>query len=539
MMEEASLLSLPEGMRVEQIQITEHGLVIEVEASHPTSCCPLCVQPSDSIKTHYHRVLRDAPCAGRQVQLVLTVRKFYCHNPYCSQKVFTERLPTLVKPWARMTIRYCQQITSIGLATCGEGGTRLAARLGMQTSRYTILRRIMELPDTSTRSVVFLGIDDFAFRRGYRFGTILVNLESHRVVDLLPNRQAETAARWMRQQPDLAVVSRDRGGEYASAAREGAPQAIQCADRFHIVKNLTEAVQGLLARCQAEILAAKKPDETSQDEQNKPIISIEEWRPPEPAHVEKVRLARRAGRYARYQQVVEQSRQGVATKEIAGRLGLSDRTVRDWLKQGAFPEAQTRRKKQSSFDPFAAYVLKRWQDGEHNGLVLWQEIKNQGYTGTDRSVYRYLKTLKQAEVRASLNPERIQKYAATAAIWLFVRDPKKLDEIEQEDLAAFCQASAPLKKAYDLLQDFLSMVHKREGQRLDAWLARVAESGLPELQSFATGIEKDKDAVKAGLTWPINNGMVEGHVTKLKLIKRTMYGRAGFALLRQRVLHAV
>jgi transposase len=538
-MEEASLLSLPEGMRVEHIQITEQGLTIEVKASHPNSCCPLCTHPSDSIKTHYRRVLRDAPCAGRQVQLILTVRKFYCRNPYCSQKIFTERLPTFVEPWARMTIRCCQHITSIGLATCGKGGVRLAARLGIQTTRPTILRRIMALPDACASSVVYLGIDDFAFRRGYRFGTILVNLESHRVVDLLPDRLAETAAQWMRQQPDLAVISRDRGGEYASAARKGAPQAIQCADRFHIVKNLTEAVQVLLARCQAEILAEKKPDESCLDEQNKPIISIEEWRPPEPAHVEKVRLARRAGRYARYQHVVELNRQRIATKEIAGRLGMSDRTVRDWLKRGAFPEAQKRRKKQSSFDPFAAYVLKRWQDGEHNGLVLWQEIKNQGYTGTDRSVYRYLKTLKQAEVRASLNPERLQKYSVNAAIWLFVRDPNKLEEIEQEDLAAFCQASAPLKKAYDLLQDFLSIVHQREGQRLDAWLARVAESGLPELQSFAAGGEKDKDAVKAGLTWPINNGMVEGHVTKLKLIKRTMYGRAGFALLRQRVLHAV
>ena len=142
-------------------------------------------------------------------------------------------------------------------------------------------------------------------------------------------------------------------------------------------------------------------------------------------------------------------------------------------------------------------------------------------------------------MRASLNPARIQKYSSNTAVWLFVHDPKKLDEIEREDLAAFCQASAPLKKAYDLLQDFLSMVHKREGQRLDAWLAKVAESGLPELQSFAAGVEKDKAAVKAGLTWPINNGMVEGHVTKLKLIKRQMYGKAGFPLLRQRVLHAL
>jgi transposase len=283
MMEGTPLLSLPQGMLVDQIQITETGLAITVIATHPASCCPLCSEVSSSLHSHYQRTLSDVPCGGRKVRLCLTVRRFYCHNTLCERKVFTERMPQFVEPWARMTIRLCEALQSIGLATCGKGGTRLAARLGMQTSRNTILRRIMELPDPTTRSVVFLGIDDFSFRRGYRFGTILVNLESHRVVDLLPDRQAETAAQWMRQQPDVAVVSRDRGSEYASAAREGAPQAIQCADRFHVVKNLTEAVQVLLARCQAEILAEKKRDEPCQQEQNKPIISLEEWRPPEPA----------------------------------------------------------------------------------------------------------------------------------------------------------------------------------------------------------------------------------------------------------------
>ena len=225
--------------------------------------------------------------------------------------------------------------------------------------------------------------------------------------------------------------------------------------------------------------------------------------------------------------------------EPSQRLDLGERTVRDWLKGGTFPEAKKRRKRQSSFDAFAPFVLKRWQNGERNGLALWREIKAQGYTGTERSIYRYLETLKQAEVRASVNPARIRKYAANTAVWLVVRDPDTLDELEREDLATFCQASTTLKRAYSLIQDFLNMVHKREGERLDAWLTTITESDLPELQSFASGVEKDKAAVRAGLSWPINNGMVEGFVTKLKLIKRQMYGKAGFALLRQRVLHAL
>src|SRR6266516_2626803 len=294
-MEGSPFLPLPEGMLIDQVQITETGLHIAVVATHPTSRCPLCSKESSSIHSSYRRSVRDVSCGGRQVQLALTVRKFFCRNALCPRKVFTERMPQFVEPWARMTIRHCQDLQSIGLATCGKGGARLAARLGMQTTRQTILRRIMDLPDGSAGSVVYVGIDDFAFRRGYRFGTILVNLESHRVVDLLPDRRAETAARWIRQQPDVMVVRRDRGGEYASAASEGAPQAVQV----------------LLARCQAEILTSLKTEESPQDQPCQPVISIEEWRPPEPAHVEKVRLARRAGRYARYQQVVELYKQGM------------------------------------------------------------------------------------------------------------------------------------------------------------------------------------------------------------------------------------
>ena len=255
-MERTPLLPLPEGMLIDQIQEGETSLIIEVMARQETSCCPLCSQVSSSIHSHYHRTLADVPCGGRQIRLSLSVRKFFCRNPLCMRKVFTERLPTFVEPWARMTIRLCQSLQSIGLATCGKGGSRLAARLAIQSTRQTILRRIMDLPSPSKSFVQLLGIDDFSFRRGFRFGTILVNLETHRIIDLLPDRLSDTSADWMKQHPEITLVSRDGSSTYASAASEGAPQALQCSDRFHLCKNLTEATQLLLARCQAEMLAA-------------------------------------------------------------------------------------------------------------------------------------------------------------------------------------------------------------------------------------------------------------------------------------------
>ena len=259
---------------------------------------------------------------------------------------------------------------------------------------------------------------------GFPLNSFDISERNERKSLIIPDRQAETAAAWMRENPEIAVVSRDRASAYASAASEAAPQAIEVADRFHVCKNLTEATQLLLARCQAEIAAAGKGDEPTQNESGQPTISIEEWRPKEPAHVEKVRLTRRAGRKARYEQVMEGRSQGLTAKEIARQLDMSERTVQTWLAAGTFPEAEKRRKKQSDFDTFAPYVLKRWQQGERNGLVLWREIQKQGYTGSERTVYRHIETLKQASVQASFNLNRLHTFTASTAVWLFVRTPR-------------------------------------------------------------------------------------------------------------------
>ncbi len=533
-MEKTPLLPLPEGMLIEQIQITATGLMISVISTYPTSCCPLCSEPSSSIKSHYHRTLRDVPCGGRRVLLSLTVRKFYCRNPYCPRKVFAERFLTFVEPWARMTIRHCQQITSIGLATCGKGGVRLAARLGIQSSRQTILRRILDLPDIPTGSILYLGIDDFSFRRSCRFGTILVNLESRRVVDLLPDREAETSAAWMRQQLDLMAVSRDRGGAYASAATQGAPQATQCADRFHLLKNLGEALEGLLAHHLAT--ERKRQIQATLDEQPPAWQSKRVAR--SSPKLERLQHNRREERLAHYEQVIALRKLGMSQAAIAQQVGIGASTVQSWLAAGTFPERKPR-EQAIQLDPYLPYLFQRWEDGCHNIACLFRELVERGYKGSYGSVYENLvRLLPTGRKNAADSSKAPALPTSRQAAFLFLRRSEKLRVQEQEQLYQLRQINPEVERAYDLVQQFAHMLRTRIAEHLDGWLDQVEHSNLPELQSFAAGIEKDKDAVRAGLTWWINNGMVEGQVTKLKLIKRQGYGKAGFPLLRKRVLHA-
>jgi len=470
MMEGTPLLPLPEGMLIDQIQISENGLVIAIVATHPTSGCPLCSELSSSIHSHYRRVLRDAPCAGRRVQLVLTVRKFYCRNQLCERKVFTERLRAFVEPWARMTIRYCEQITSIGLATCGKGGGRLATRLGIQTTRQTILRRIMDLPDLSTGSILYLGIDDFSFRRGSHFGTILVNLESRRVVDLLPDRETETSADWMRQQTDLMAVSRDRGGTYASAAAQGAPQATQCADRFHLMKNLGEALEGLLAHHLAA--ECKRQTQATLDSQA-PVWQAKRATRTSPT-LERLQHNRREERLAHYEQVIALRKLGMSQQAIARQVGIGASTVQSWLAAGTFPERKPR-EQASHLDRYLPYLFQRWEDGCHNIVCLFRELVEQGYKGSYESVrdtlVRLLPTGRKNEAFSSSRAPALA--SSRQAVFLFLRRPEKLRVEEQERLSKLRQINPEVDLAYDLVQQFAHMLRTRTGEHLDTWLAEA------------------------------------------------------------------
>jgi len=486
-------LPLPTGLEIVSVETVDDLLKVQVASTKERAFCPLCFCPSERCHSHYTRVVADLPCAGFRVQLILHVRKFFCDTVDCSRKIFTERLPAFVEPWARMTGRLRQALEALGTATCGEVGARLSERLALLTSPTTLLRRVMALPTDAVGSVRHLGVDDFAFRRGRNYGTVLVDLVRHRVIDLLPDRRAETAKVWMQAHPEIDVVSRDRGGDYASAASQGAPQAAQSADRFHLVKNLTEAVEKALVHCRAELQRgtqrAEPADQPIGEELACSLVTSDGQ--PYSAH--------QAERYERYQQVVALRQQGMKTKEIAKRIGLGVRTIQRWLSEGTYVETNYHHRHRSRFDAYEAYVKQRWDEGCHNIIQqLWREIKAQGYPHSDRALRAHLEPLCGKEQADFPDASCLDHFSAKKAMWLFIRRFKDLEEKEREELATIRQASETAETLYQLVQQFLQMVRKLEGEHLDAWLTTVAQSQIEALQRFANGLERDKAAVLMG-----------------------------------------
>jgi len=367
-------------------------------------------------------------------------------------------------------------------------------------------------------------------KRRLRYGTLICDLERSQPIDLLPDRSVESVEAWLKKHPSIDVVSRDGSSEYASAIRKGAPQARQVSDRWHLVKNLAACVSVQLAKTLAQLRRA------------------EERRPAQTQAVQQAQQARQAERMARYEQILALQKQGMKSGEIARTLGMSQRTLQRWIATGTIPYARRKRQRASLIDPYKPYLLKRWHQGCHKGAQLERELRAKGYKGSQHGIYRYLETLKTlplapskhksaSKPASSIQPNPPSTLSASQATWLFFRKEEDLKPEEQENLRQLRQASPYLEVTYHLVEEFLHMVRERMGEQLDAWLKKVEASQLQAFQTFVTGVQKDKEAVLAGLTLPWSNGPLEGHINRLKLIKRSMYGRAEFDLLKLRVLY--
>lgn len=510
-------------------------MVVDARLRVDESACPRCGQPSRRVHSRYRRRLVDAPIAGRPVQLRLRIRRLFCDNAACTARTFAEQPAALTTPKARRTSLLRRMLSTIAVALAGRAGARLAARLGMPTGRDSLLRLLRDLPDVQVTAVPVLGVDDFALRRGHVYGSVVIDMASGRPVDLLPDREMTSFAAWLQQHPGVEVICRDRAGAYAEAARLGAPDAVQVADRWHMWHNLAGHLERsvLAHRCCLRELphpdqpapAAAEQDTTAENTDNTDNTGVP---------VRELRIVTRTRE--RYQAINALHAEGTSIAEIARTLGVDRHTVRRFVRAASLEELQAKTLQRASLlDGYTDYLHQRWTQGCTDAAALTKEITALGYRGSDQTVRRYLHPLRDGRPTPPARPTAPTVREVTG--WI-LRRPDRLepgDHVRLNQVLAHCPH---LDAAATHVAAFAEMMCRRHGERLDDWLTAVEADDLPELHRFTAGLRRDYDAVRAGLTLEHSSGRVEGTVNKIKMLKRQMFGRANFDLLRTRVLHA-
>ncbi|GCE15033.1 transposase [Tengunoibacter tsumagoiensis] len=439
-----------------------------------------------------------------------------------------------MEPSSRLTSRLRSIVQAIVGAFNAKAGARLGKQLGIELSRTTFLSSLQQVQITPVGQVEHVGIDDFAWKRGKRYGTVIVDLDSHAIIDLLPDREAKSVKKWLESHPEIEIVSRDRDGIYADGAAQGAPQAIQCADRWHVCKNLGDAVESYLKR-QPLSIPAPSPPTPALDKKEKPAY--------EQRKQERLSQATFERKQVIVEKVRELHRQGKSGHAITAELGLARGTVRKYLHIEGPVRIAPRTRKPSLLDPYYEYVCQRWNDEMPTALQLFEELQEKGFQGGISIVKdvvtrfrRGLPGLKQPPQSITVRPVP-STLSARELRWLLAKRKEDLTPEEKRCLAKLFEESQEICQIHRFLHSFLHLVRELKPDLLNGWMKEVRQSQITELVSFVNGIDRDYDAVRAGLTYTWSQGPVEGAVNKIKTHKRLMYGRASFSLLRKKMLH--
>jgi transposase len=536
-----ALLAAP--LIVRQIRLEGKAVVLAAEGRANEATCPSCGTASAVVHARYRRQPADLPWRGYPVRFVLTVRRFRCANPACPRSTFAEDFGEFLPPRAQRTREATAYLRRVAYTSGGEAGARLVEGLSLKGSPDTLLRLLRRDPLPAIVVPRVLGVDDLSLRRRQTYATLLVDLETHRPIDLVEGREAEALAVWLVQHPGSEVIVRDRAEAYAEGARTGAPQARQVADRFHLVHNAGAALEELLKtrRRRLEVASAPAPAPAASDSS----LGPSDGEPPKLeallSPTKQLLAQQRAARIARWEKVRELAANGVSQRQIADDLGMSRKTVRRLIRTPMPPRNQVQHPRPGglrspTLQPYLTYLQDRWQAGCHNVAQLFRELVGRGYPGS-RSLLQQAIYSWRPPRRRRKPPER-KRSRRLSVRWLCLRAPDHLDADERAALTTLLAEDPDLSTGYDLLQRFRSLIAGRDRPALAGWLADAQSSGLAPFVALANGIVADRAAVEAALTTEWSNGPVEGHVNRVKLLKRQGFGRYKLDLLRRRVLAA-
>lgn len=518
------------------------SLVLVAEPTRQAVPCPKCGELSRRPHSSYLRHPLDLPWRGHTVRLRVHSRRWFCDVPECPREIFAERFDGVLAHYARRTAGTTELLTMFALQAGGEGGARLARKVGVPISPDTLLGLLHALSDDEgQRGPRVLGVDDVALRKKQRrYGTLLLDLETHRPIDLLDDRTADVFANWLRSHPGVEIIVRDRAGAYAEGGRQAAPDAIQVADRFHISANAGAAMDEVLRSRRRHMEYIVVADNTEMVGGPTPMAPL-----PPPSQTQQDLALRRTRRNARWDEVRRRRAAGYSIQRIAREMGMHRRTVRRYLATPAPPRNRPPERPKPSglasptLQPFVEYLQGRWQAGCTNVAQLKREVELQGYRGSYSLMMQAIQPWRGP--RPPPEPGRGHRRGRPRVKrvnirWLCLRPPDQLDDDERNALDEILSEDERLNGGYQLLQRFRRLIARRSVRDLERWVEDAISSGLRPFVSLAHGIQSDYAAVVNGLKLPWSTGPVEGTATKVKLIKRAGFGRASTRLLRRRLI---
>jgi transposase len=534
-MSSSPFLPLPAGLDIVRTETIEDQVLVEILSTKSTASCPLCFSPSSRIHSRYIRTVADLPCAGFRVRLLLHVRKFFCSTVQCPRRIFTERILAFVQPWARLSNRLVQALQTLGLASSAQVSERIGPRLGMQASGPTHVRLLRALPDPPRTSVRKVGLDDWSLKKGKSYGTIFVDLETRRPIDLIADRTSEAVLPWLTSHPNVEVVTRDRAGAYAEAVRLALPHAVQVADQFHLIQNLRDHVQRFLDRKQDALPLIQPREQMAPAAEGAGRMDLSVL----PSKQRRTAL-NRSKRLARYEEVMALYRTGMTKEAIARQMHIAASTVSAFIQSQGFPEraGQQHNRQMTAYLP---HIQQRWQEGCRDPFVVFTELQTQGYTGPAVVVTRLFELWQTGTIISSRGRPRKEpsprRLSSRRAAFLMISSAQKRTARQKQWIQQMCQ-DQEVHQVFLLSQSFVKSLNGRNAPALENWLKRARKSHSMEIRNFVKGIDLDAAAVQAAFSLHWSNGITEGHINRLKLIKRQMYGRAHIDLLRIKVLHA-